>query len=185
MTAVAFTGGAMPCHSDEQAWALLRSAIDDFSALPALADRLKEMGAEELPGLELAMRGWAEPAPASVFDGGRQVELDGWRVRRNKAWLALTCLCVRYALLRKLTVPDVVPLTTYYRDKCHATVGGSLHVFLGGNHDDNSILWCQEFSLQEGDPAGAALADVLLAMTPTQRRKISRCFYRSKAKAAT
>ncbi len=50
---------------------------------------------------------------------------------------------------------------------------GSLHIVLAdGNVGDDSVLFCKEFALEQGDTEGVELADVLLQMSKTQRRKL-------------
>ena len=70
-------------------------------------------------------------------------------------------------------VSDVLPLVeAYYND--HPT-GGSLHIVLDdGNLADHSIEFCRAYAIERGDVEGARLADALLLMTRTQRKRIYR-----------
>jgi hypothetical protein len=50
--------------------------------------------------------------------------------------------------------------------------GGNLHIVLADqNESDESIEWCRERATEGGDEDGIALADLLLSLTRTQRRK--------------
>jgi hypothetical protein len=74
---------------------------------------------------------------------------------------------------RKPTVPEVQPLVEAYRALPGNIVGGSLHVVLDdGNVDDKSIGYCLNAAREDGDEDGAAIAQVLLRMSKTQRRKV-------------
>lgn len=88
------------------------------------------------------------------------------------------------------TVPEVAPLVDYYLGLYPA--GGSLHIVLeDGNLAEDHIRWCYQVAITDGwmavenypnggwdtgpvDHLGAALALLILTMTPTQRRKIYR-----------
>lgn len=86
--------------------------------------------------------------------------------------------------MRRPTVPEVLPLARAYIAE-HPT-GGSLHVALeDGNLRDSDLIFCYRWAMIDGrieggwdtgpiDHAGAALALLLLAMSPTQRRKVYR-----------
>jgi len=50
---------------------------------------------------------------------------------------------------------------------------GSLHIVLDdGNVDDSSVRHCKDWAVERGDAEGAALADILLTMSKTQRHKL-------------
>lgn len=71
------------------------------------------------------------------------------------------------------TVPEVFPLALQYVSKPGNEMGGNLHIVLDDqNLDDGCIAWCREHAESEDGPEGAALAEQLLAMTGTQRRKL-------------
>jgi len=70
-------------------------------------------------------------------------------------------------------VPDVIALARAYYAKPGNRVGGNLHIVLDdGNMEDQHIEWCRQLAQNAGDVDGVALADKLLALTRTQRRKI-------------
>lgn len=72
------------------------------------------------------------------------------------------------------TVPEVLEQAKAYGaslGEYHAW--GHLHIALeDGNLEDDSILFCAERAVEDGDADGARIAEMLLAMTGTQRRKI-------------
>lgn len=77
----------------------------------------------------------------------------------------------------KPTIPEVWPLVKAYRDAGNH-VGGSLHIVLDeGNVTDNDVRWCIRYARRFGDEAGAKLGEILLAMSKTQRSKLSNMFY--------
>lgn len=81
--------------------------------------------------------------------------------------------------MNRPTVPEVIPLIRAYIAKPGNNVGGCLHAVLDDNNiRDSDILWCREYALEEGDEDGVKLADLLLAMTKTQRNKITSLCYR-------
>lgn len=52
---------------------------------------------------------------------------------------------------------------------------GSLHIVLDdGNLETSSVSFCMEWAEKEGDREGKALAEALLTLSPTQRRKLYR-----------
>jgi hypothetical protein len=75
--------------------------------------------------------------------------------------------------------PSITPelierIRCYYRMPGHA-VGGSLHVVLDdGNVHDDHVAWCIEYARHEADTEGAAIGEILLRMSKTQRTKLSR-----------
>jgi hypothetical protein len=74
---------------------------------------------------------------------------------------------------RKPTVPEVAPLAKAFRELPGNLAGGVLHTFLDdGNIDDKSVAWCAEYAREIQDEDAVALAQVLLRMSKTQRRKI-------------
>lgn len=78
----------------------------------------------------------------------------------------------------KPTIPEVMPLVKAYRALPGNSVGGSLHVVLDdGNIDDGSVIHCRRYASERRDDKGVELADLLLQMSKTQRRKISARFY--------
>lgn len=81
------------------------------------------------------------------------------------------------------SVPDVLEMASAYLTKPGAPApdapdhwnGGSLHITLiDCNESDEHVRNCRERAVEYGDTDGIALADALLAMTRTQRRKICR-----------
>lgn len=78
----------------------------------------------------------------------------------------------------KPAVPEVLPLVHAYRDLPGNAVGGSLHIVLDdGNVDDASVAWCRDYARENGDRPGVELAEILLRMSQTQRRKLAGMFY--------
>lgn len=79
----------------------------------------------------------------------------------------------RFFEMAKLTIPDVIPMIReYYKTN---PVGGSLHIVLDDyNWHPCHVRWCKNYATEEGDTAGAALADMLLLLSKTQLRKLAR-----------
>lgn len=72
----------------------------------------------------------------------------------------------------KPTIPDVLDRFRAY----HASnpSWGCLHVVLDDeNVEDRSVRYCREYAHAEGDAEGAALAEILLTMSQTQRLRLS------------
>lgn len=73
----------------------------------------------------------------------------------------------------KPTVPEVLPIVKAYYAKPGNGVGGSLHVVLDdGNIETKFVEECREYARQNNDSDGVALADLLLKMSYTQRKKL-------------
>ena len=76
--------------------------------------------------------------------------------------------------MKKTTVPDVLPLVDRYYAMPGNSVGGTLHAVLeDGNVDDQSILICRGWAEKKGDTDAVEIADMMLAMTKTQRKRVS------------
>lgn len=76
----------------------------------------------------------------------------------------------------KPTVPEVLPLVRGYYSK--NPVGGNLHVVLDdGNVDDSHVRFCIDQASAAGDTEGLRLGMLLLRMSRTQRKKLSRSKY--------
>lgn len=74
---------------------------------------------------------------------------------------------------RKLTVPEVLPVVRAYYAKPGNGAGGSLHLVLDdGNIGTSSVVFCREYALRNNDLDGVALAELLLKMSYTQRKKL-------------
>lgn len=72
-----------------------------------------------------------------------------------------------------ITVPDVLDRFRAYH--AHEPVWGSLHIVLDdGNIDNASVRFCAKWASEHGDAEGIELAEILLQMSGTQRRKIAR-----------
>lgn len=72
------------------------------------------------------------------------------------------------------TIPDVVERFASYYQLPENGAWGRLHIVLDDqNVDDHSVLFCKEWALEEGDAEGAALADVLLTLSKSQRSRLS------------
>lgn len=73
----------------------------------------------------------------------------------------------------KPTVPEVLPIVKAYYAKPNNGVGGSLHIVLDdGNIETSSVKFCREYARQNNDLDGVALAELLLKMSYTQRKKL-------------
>jgi len=73
----------------------------------------------------------------------------------------------------KPTVPEVLPIVKAYYAKPNNGVGGSLHIVLDdGNVETSSVEFCKEYARQNNDLDGVALAELLLKMSYTQRKKL-------------
>lgn len=73
----------------------------------------------------------------------------------------------------KPTVPEVLKLVQAYYAKPGNGVGGSLHIVLDdGNLHNDHILYCREYAREKKDEDGIILADLLLLMSKTQRKKV-------------
>lgn len=71
----------------------------------------------------------------------------------------------------KPTIPEVLPRFQAYLEK--NPVWGSLHIVLeDGNLADHNVQWCINHAREIGDTEGEALAEILLRMGYTQRRKL-------------
>jgi len=71
----------------------------------------------------------------------------------------------------KPKIPEVLPFAKEYYSLHGA--GGNLHIILDdGNIDDDDIEFCLQCSKNENDLEGIKLAELLLKMSKTQRRKI-------------
>jgi hypothetical protein len=77
--------------------------------------------------------------------------------------------------VKKPTVPEVLPLAKAYYAKPGNSCGGNLHIVLDdGNIEDYWVKSCINVARQKGDEDGVKLAELLLRMSKTQRRKIRR-----------
>ena len=73
----------------------------------------------------------------------------------------------------KPTIPEVLPLVQAYYAKPGNSCGGSLHIVLDdGNIEDGSVRFCRDWAAKHDDPDGIELAEILLRMSRTQRRKL-------------
>jgi hypothetical protein len=73
------------------------------------------------------------------------------------------------------TRASVTALAKAYYAKPENSVGGNLHVVLDdGNIEDDCVKFCRERAVEEGDVDGIELADALLQLSYTQRRKVYR-----------
>lgn len=73
----------------------------------------------------------------------------------------------------KPSLPDVAAMFRAYYQQPGNGAWGSLHIVLDdGNTDDDSVRLCIGFAQERGDTEGERLANILLAMSRTQRRKL-------------
>jgi hypothetical protein len=71
--------------------------------------------------------------------------------------------------------PELIARIQAYWNLPGNGVGGSLHVVLDdGNVEDVQVRGSRDSALGKGDAEGAAILDVLLTMSRTQRTKLSR-----------
>lgn len=76
------------------------------------------------------------------------------------------------------TIPEVVALLKVYCAKPGNGVGGALHIVLDdGNIDDRHVLWCKAHATEIGDQDGAVIAEKLVSMTKTQRKRLAAMMY--------
>jgi len=76
---------------------------------------------------------------------------------------------------QKPTIPEVLSLVLAYYAKHGNGAGGSLHLVLDdGNIETYSVEFCKQFALENNDQDGVELAELLLKMSYTQRRKLYR-----------
>ena len=74
---------------------------------------------------------------------------------------------------RPQLTPELYERFAAYLDK--NPTWGSLHIVLDdGNLETHHVEFCVEWARKKGDAEGAALAEILLAMTVAQRGRISR-----------
>lgn len=74
---------------------------------------------------------------------------------------------------KKPTVPEVLPLIKAYYAKPGNGVGGWLHIVLDdGNIETSHIEYCKQSAIEHNDADGVAIADLLLRMSKTQRKKL-------------
>ena len=70
-------------------------------------------------------------------------------------------------------VPEVLALVRAYYAKPGNGVGGSLHIVLDDhNVKDSDIAWCRDRAQAAGDEDGVKIAELMLQMTPSQRRRL-------------
>ncbi|MCT0528339.1 hypothetical protein N0599_21620 [Pseudomonas aeruginosa] len=75
---------------------------------------------------------------------------------------------------KKPTVPEVMPLVREWYDKPGNQTGGIFHVILDdGNYEKVFADQALKSARELGDPEAVILAELLVAMSPTQRRKLS------------
>ena len=74
---------------------------------------------------------------------------------------------------KRPTVPQVIPLVKAYYEVPGNGVGGNLHIVLDDfNIKDYHIKYCLKQCKETGDSAGEELANMLMQMSPSQRRKV-------------
>jgi hypothetical protein len=79
----------------------------------------------------------------------------------------------------KPTIPQVVARFADYYEQPLNGAWGSLHIVLD---DDNvrksDVEFCREHAIERGDTEGAALAEILILMSKTQRLKLGDAVHR-------
>lgn len=72
---------------------------------------------------------------------------------------------------QKLTVPEILPMV--WALYASHSAGCCLHIVLDeGNIDDGSVQFCIDHAAEQGHDACKKLAELLLKMSKTQRRKL-------------
>lgn len=75
----------------------------------------------------------------------------------------------------KPTIAEVAPLLRAYYAKPGNSMGGVFHIITeDGNYEDHFAQECLTFAREDGDPEGIALGELLVRMSGTQRKKLSR-----------
>lgn len=75
--------------------------------------------------------------------------------------------------MSKPTVPEVLPFIQEYYRKPENCVGGNLHIVLeDSNVEDIHVKYCLKQAKAEHDKDGVRIAELLLQMSKTQRRKL-------------
>jgi hypothetical protein len=81
---------------------------------------------------------------------------------------------MKISKLNKLTVPEVIERFRAYHQQPGNIVWGSLHLVLEDrNLKDYFVNECVKYALERGDNEGAALGEILLKMSLTQRGRIA------------
>lgn len=71
------------------------------------------------------------------------------------------------------SVGHAVALINLYVETFDNTVGGNLHIVISdGNLEDEHIQYCLTNATEQKDHVGVAIAQVLLEMTPAERREV-------------
>jgi len=83
---------------------------------------------------------------------------------------------LEYTVLKKYTVPEVAPLVKQlYRTRA---AGCCLHIVLDdGNVEDGSVKYCINYAKEQGHNDCDVLANILLSMSKTQRKKLGKVCY--------
>jgi hypothetical protein len=75
----------------------------------------------------------------------------------------------------KPTIPEVLPIVKAWYTKPGNECGGIFHVILDdGNHEQHWAAGALNDARASGDEEAIRLAELLAAMSPTQRRKLSK-----------
>ena len=75
--------------------------------------------------------------------------------------------------MKKPTMPKVLSFVKAYYAKPGNEVGGCLHIVLDdGNIEDSHIEFCRNSARKHNDNDGIVLAELLLQMNYTQRKKL-------------
>jgi hypothetical protein len=73
----------------------------------------------------------------------------------------------------KPTIPEVAPVIAAYVKKPGNDMGGSLHIVLDdGNIESHHVEFCRNYARDQGDEDGEKLAELLLQMSASQRRRL-------------
>jgi hypothetical protein len=77
--------------------------------------------------------------------------------------------------MEKPKIPEVLPAIRAYYAKPGNGNGGNLHIVLEDpNYEDGHVRFCIAMARDAGDSEGAAIAEKLLLMSKTQRKKLAR-----------
>lgn len=78
----------------------------------------------------------------------------------------------------KPTIPEIIQLLREFGRKPKNSVGGNLHIVLeDGNVNDSDVQFCLDAAKADCDAEAVALAEIILKMSKTQRKKLAGMFH--------
>ena len=73
-----------------------------------------------------------------------------------------------------MNITEALPLVRKYTARPGNGAGGALHIVLDdGNVTDGDVKFCISHAREMGDSEGERLAEILLSMSKTQRKKLA------------